>query len=109
TSLNIVFQSYHAMITIGMMLIALTLYACFLWRKGKLFDKRWLMTIFMFSVFLPQLANQAGWFAAETGRQPWVVYGLLRTSDALSKAVTAKQVWFSLILFTLVYLLLFIL
>jgi cytochrome d ubiquinol oxidase subunit I len=108
-SLNTVFQFYHLMITIGMILILLTLYACFLWRKGKLFDKRWLMTIFMFSVFLPQLANQAGWFAAETGRQPWVVYGLLRTSDALSKAVTANQVWFSLILFTLVYLLLFIL
>lgn len=108
-SLNTVFQFYHLMITIGMLLIVLTLYACFLWRKGKLFDKKWLMTIFMFSVFLPQLANQAGWFAAETGRQPWVVYGLLRTSDALSKAVTANQVLFSLILFTLVYLLLFIL
>lgn len=108
-SLNTVFQFYHIMITIGMILIALTLYACVLWRKGKLFDKRWLMTVFMFSVFLPQLANQAGWFAAETGRQPWVVYGLLRTSDALSKAVTANHVWFSLILFTLVYLLLFVL
>jgi cytochrome d ubiquinol oxidase subunit I len=58
---------------------------------------------------LPQLANQAGWFAAEMGRQPWVVYGLLRTSDALSKTVTAEQVWFSLILFALIYLLLFLL
>ena len=109
TSLNTVFQFYHIMIAIGVILIALTLYACILWRKGKLFDKKWLMTIFMLSVFLPQLANQAGWFAAETGRQPWVVYGLLRTSDALSKAATANQVWFSLILFTLVYLILFIL
>lgn len=108
-SLNTVFQFYHIMITIGMILIILTLYACLLWRKGKLFNKRWLMIVFMFSVSLPQLANQAGWFAAETGRQPWVVYGLLRTSDALSKAVTANHVWFSLILFTLVYLLLFIL
>jgi cytochrome bd ubiquinol oxidase subunit I len=63
----------------------------------------------MLSVLLPQIANQMGWYAAETGRQPWVVYGLLRTSDALSKAVTANQVLFSLILFTLVYTLLFIL
>ncbi len=108
-ALNIVFQSYHIMITIGMVLIGLTLYACFLWYKGLLFQKKWLMTVFQFSVLLPQLANQAGWFAAETGRQPWVVYGLLRTSNALSKSVTANQVLFSLIMFTLVYLLLFIL
>lgn len=58
---------------------------------------------------LPQLANQFGWFAAEMGRQPWVVYGLLRTSDALSVVVTANQVLFSLIMFTLIYLLLFLL
>ncbi|MFN3589426.1 MAG: cytochrome ubiquinol oxidase subunit I, partial [Spirosomataceae bacterium] len=50
---------------------------------------------------------QVGWYAAEVGRQPWVVYGLLRTSDALSESVRAEQVWFSLILFTLVYVLLF--
>ena len=59
------------------------------------------------AVLLPQIANQAGWFAAEMGRQPWVVYGLLRTSDALSKVVTANQVVFSLVLFTLIYILLF--
>ncbi len=52
------------------------------------------------------LTRQDG-FAAETGRQPWVVYNLLRTSDALSAAVTAEQVWFSLIMFTVVYMLLF--
>ncbi len=63
----------------------------------------------MWSVLLPQIANQAGWFAAEMGRQPWVVYGLLRTSDALSKQVTADQIIFSLILFTLVYATLFVL
>lgn len=108
-SLNIVFQSYHIMVAIGMFLIALTLYASWLWRKGKLFEKRWLLQVFMWSVLLPQIANQAGWYAAETGRQPWVVYGLLRTSDALSKAVTANQVLFSLIMFTLVYALLFML
>jgi cytochrome bd ubiquinol oxidase subunit I len=108
-SLNIVFQSYHIMVAIGMLLIALTLYASWLWSKGKLFDKKWLLQIFMWSVLLPQVANQMGWYAAETGRQPWVVYGLLRTSDALSKAVTANQVLFSLILFTLVYTLLLIL
>jgi len=67
------------------------------------------MIVFVLSVLLPQMGNQAGWFAAEMGRQPWVVYGLLRTSDALSKSVTANQVLFSLIMFMVVYLLLFIL
>jgi cytochrome d ubiquinol oxidase subunit I len=65
------------------------------------------MWIFAFSVLLPQIANQAGWFTAEMGRQPWVVYGMLRTSDALSKIVTANQIIFSLVLFTLVYIVLF--
>ena len=103
TQVNAIFQFYHLMVAIGLALIALTLYASWQWRKGKLFDKRWLMSIFVWSVLLPQIANQVGWFAAEMGRQPWVVYGHLRTSDALSKAVSANQILFSLILFVLVY------
>jgi len=67
------------------------------------------MRSFVLAVLLPQIGNQVGWYSAEVGRQPWVVYGLLRTSDGLSRAVNAEQVWFSLILFTLVYLLLFVL
>lgn len=107
--LNAVFQFYHIMISIGIMLIMLTLYASFLWWKGKLFDKKWLLWVFSFSVILPQIANQVGWFSAEMGRQPWVVYGLLRTSKAFSLAVSANQVLFSLILFFMVYFVLFIL
>lgn len=106
---NAVFQVYHIMIAIGMALIALTVYSSIQWWRGKLFEQRWLMTIFVWAVLLPQIANQAGWFAAEMGRQPWVVYGLLRTSDALSKSVSANQIVFSLVLFTLVYTILLIL
>jgi cytochrome bd ubiquinol oxidase subunit I len=106
-AVNAIFQFYHLMVLIGMSLIGMTLLACYYWWRGRLFDQRWLLWAFSFSVLLPQLANQFGWYAAEMGRQPWVVYGLLRTSDALSQAVTAEQVWFSLILFTLVYTLLF--
>ena len=84
---NAVFQFYHIMIAIGMFLIALTFYACFLWWKSKLFDTKWLMWIFSFSVILPQIANQAGWFAAEMGRQPWIVYGHLRTTEGFSQEV----------------------
>jgi cytochrome d ubiquinol oxidase subunit I len=106
---NAVFQVYHIMIAIGMAMIALTIFASYKWWKGKLFETRWLMTIFAWSVLLPQIGNQAGWFAAEMGRQPWVVYGLLRTSNALSKTVSSNQIVFSLVLFTLVYITLFIL
>jgi cytochrome d ubiquinol oxidase subunit I len=107
TQVNAVFQVYHIMIAIGMALILLSLYACWQWRKGRLFEKKWLMIIFVWSVLLPQIGNQAGWFTAEMGRQPWVVYGLLRTSDALSRSVSANQIIFSLVLFTLVYATLF--
>ena len=109
TQVNAIFQFYHIMVAIGMALIALTVYASIQWRRGKLFQQRWLMVVFAYSVLLPQIANQAGWFAAEMGRQPWVVYGLLRTSDALSKTVKAEQVLISLIMFMLVYATLFVL
>ncbi len=106
-AVNAIFQFYHLMVGIGMMLIVLTLVGLwYLWR-GTLFKKRWLMRTFVVAVILPQIANQVGWFAAEMGRQPWVVYGHLRTSDALSKAVTANQVLFSIILFLIVYTFLF--
>ena len=107
TAVNAVFQFYHLMVAIGMFLIAITSFACYQWWRRKLFDIRWLLWVFVFAVLLPQIGNQVGWFAAEIGRQPWVVYGLLRTSDALSKVVTANQVWFSLIMFTTIYTLLF--
>ncbi|MEM1357813.1 MAG: cytochrome ubiquinol oxidase subunit I [Bacteroidota bacterium] len=103
---NAVFQFYHLMVAIGMTLIGLTLLACFFWWRGTLFEQRWLLWAFVFAVILPQMANQFGWFAAEMGRQPWVVYGLLRTSDALSNVVTANQVLFSLIGFTIIYVIL---
>mgnify|MGYP000300672946 CR=1 FL=1 len=109
SQVNAVFQFYHLMVAIGMFLIALTLYASFLMWKKKLFTKKWLLWVFVFTALLPQIANQVGWFSAEMGRQPWVVYGLLRTNEAFSQAVTANQVLFSLILFFAVYALLFLL
>jgi cytochrome bd ubiquinol oxidase subunit I len=107
SQVNAVFQFYHIMIAIGMAMIGLTLLASWLWFSGRLFKYKWLLWLFVFAVFLPQVANQVGWFSAEMGRQPWVVYGLLRTSDAFSKAVTSNQILFSLIMFALIYILLF--
>jgi cytochrome d ubiquinol oxidase subunit I len=107
TAINFVFQTYHLMVAIGMMLIALTLFALWMLYKKRLFQTRWLMAVFVGAVLLPQIANQVGWYTAEVGRQPWVVYGLLRTSEALSQAVKAEHVLASLVMFTLIYVMLF--
>jgi cytochrome d ubiquinol oxidase subunit I len=103
---NAVFQFYHLMVAIGFTLIGLSLAGAILCRRGRLFEQRWLLRILVLSVLGPQIANQAGWFAAEMGRQPWIVHGLLRTSNGLSATVQAEAVLASLILFALVYLLL---
>ncbi|KAB2924658.1 MAG: cytochrome ubiquinol oxidase subunit I [Bacteroidetes bacterium] len=104
---NVVFQFYHLMVASGMALIALGFLFAFLWARGRLADQRWALRLGVASVLLPQIANQAGWFAAEIGRQPWIVYGLLRTSDALSRTVTKEHIVFSLVLFGVIYALLF--
>ncbi len=106
---NLVFQSYHFMVALGFLMIGLSLISLILlWRK-KLFENKLVLKILIPSVILPQLALQLGWISAEVGRQPWIVYGLLRTKDAFSKTVSSGEVWFSMVLFTLIYILLFIL
>lgn len=104
-----VFQTYHLMIYMWGAMFILTILGCWYWYKGTLFEKRWLKWAFVVSVLFPQLANQAGWVSAEMGRYPWIVQDLLRISDALSKNVTANQVLGSLIMFTILYALLFVL
>lgn len=111
-NVGLVFQFYHLMITVGVILFALVVVSCFFWWRGWLFDTskpltRWLLLALVFSVLGPQIANQAGWFAAEMGRQPWIVWNLLKTSEALSKVVTSQQIVASLVMFGAVYALLF--
>jgi cytochrome d ubiquinol oxidase subunit I len=98
------FLTYHLMVGLGMYFIGVTLLGLFLWWRKKLFTTRWLMWSFVFSVLGPYVANQAGWVATEVGRQPWVVYGLLRTRDAVSLSVPAEHVLGSIVLFTVIYL-----
>lgn len=106
---NIVFQSYHLMVAIGFLLIALSIISSILLRREFLFKNKLMLKILVISVLLPQFANQLGWISAEVGRQPWIVYGLLRTKDALSQSVGSGEIIFSLILFTIIYVMLFIL
>lgn len=104
-----VFMTYHLMIGLWAIMLALTLITIYLWYKGKLGRSSWVLRALVLSVVFPQLANQAGWVSAEMGRYPWIVYGLLRISEGLSKAVTANQILYSIIMFMIVYTLLFFL
>jgi cytochrome d ubiquinol oxidase subunit I len=104
---NVTFQLFHLMVAIGFGMILISALGFLYFWRGSLFDKRWLLWLLVLSVLGPQLANQAGWFAAEVGRQPWIVQGLLRTSEGLSAVVKANTVLAAILLFSAVYLLLF--
>ncbi len=106
---NIVFQAYHVMIAVGMLLILLSWLGLYYWWRKSLFEKRGYLWILVVSVLLPQIANQVGWITAEVGRQPYTVYGLLKTNESLSRVVTSGEVLSSIVTFSLVYVLLFIL
>jgi len=106
---NPVFQAFHAMVGIGVILIGLSLLGALLWWRGALFETGWLLWIFVFAVLGPQASNQLGWFTAEVGRQPWIVYGVMRTAAGVSPSVTTGHVLASLVFFTLMYLALFVL
>jgi cytochrome d ubiquinol oxidase subunit I len=101
------FFSFHIMIGLGIYFVALTLYA--LWRhmRGTLFQDKWLLWVFVFSVIGPFIANELGWVAAEVGRQPWIVYNLLRTGEAGSPNLASSQVFGSILMFAVIYAMLF--
>lgn len=100
------FVSFHNMVLLGLLFQGVSaLGVFFLWKK-TLWEKTWLLRIVKWSWPLPLAANTLGWMTAEVGRQPWIVYGLLKTQDAVSKTVTAGEIVFSLILFGVIYLLL---
>ena len=73
-----------------------------LWRR-KLYETRWMLWLLMLCAPFPYIANTAGWMTAELGRQPWLIYGLMRTSEGASPSVAAGNVWFTLIGFMGMY------
>jgi cytochrome d ubiquinol oxidase subunit I len=103
-NVNLVFQVYHLMINLGMLFIAIGGLACILWIwKRRLWDQRWMLWILVWSIVLTQLATLSGWWTAEFGRQPWIVWQLLRTDGAQSPNVSTSQVAFSLGMFVVLY------
>jgi len=91
---------------IGMLLIGLGLLGAYLLWTKKLYENKLYLFILPFLIPLPHIAHETGWIAAEVGRQPWIIYKLMKTANAASVVVSAGEIAFSLIMFCLIYLLL---
>jgi cytochrome bd ubiquinol oxidase subunit I len=105
-SIPLLYYSYHIMVGLGTMFIAITVVATLLLWRRKLFESRWMLWVLMLATPFPFIANSAGWLTAELGRQPWLVYGLLRTQEGSSPSVSSGNVLFTLIGFAGMYLIL---
>jgi cytochrome bd ubiquinol oxidase subunit I len=102
-TIELLYYSYHIMVGLGTIFIAVMgLSALLLWRK-KLFETRLMLWLLMLCAPLPYIANTAGWMTAELGRQPWLIYGIMRTSQGVSPRVDAGSAWFTLLGFMGVY------
>lgn len=106
TNIPLLYYSYHIMVGLGTIFIAIMGVATFLLWKRQLFSARWLLWILMLSFPFPYIANTTGWMTAELGRQPWLVYGLMRTASGVSPVVSAGNGLFTLLGFMGMYTLL---
>ncbi|MFH0799933.1 MAG: cytochrome ubiquinol oxidase subunit I [Pseudomonadota bacterium] len=105
--LALTFISFHLMVAIGLFLIAFALLGLILLRKNKLFESRWYSVIAILAIPLPFIANELGWITAEVGRQPWAVYHVLKTRDAISAFLPASRPLAQLVIFSFLYALIF--
>ena len=103
TSIELLYFSYHIMVGLGTLFIAIAVVAAFLMWRGKLFVSRWMLWILLLALPFPYIANTAGWMTAELGRQPWLVYSVMRTVDGYSKTVSAGNGIFTLLGFMGMY------
>ena len=100
------YYSYHIMVGLGTMFIGLMILASFFLWKNKLQITKPVLWVLMLAIPFPYIANTAGWYTSELGRQPWLVYNLLKTADGISPVVSAGNALFTLIGFVGLYLLL---
>ena len=106
TALPLLYYAYHIMAGLGTYFVLLMIAAAFLLWRRKLYTARWMLWLLLISFPLPYIANTAGWMTAEIGRQPWLIYGLMRTSEGFSNTVSAGNGLFTLIGFMGLYALL---
>ena len=109
TNIPLLYFSYHVMVGLGTIFVAVMMVAAFLLWRGWLYQSRWMLWLLMLCVPFPYIANTAGWLTAEVGRQPWLIYGLMRTSEGYSNNVHAGNSLFTLLGFMGLYLVLGIL
>jgi cytochrome d ubiquinol oxidase subunit I len=102
-NIPLLYFSYHIMVGLGTVFIAVMALAALQMLRGKLFDSRWLLWILMLSFPFPYIATTAGWITAEVGRQPWLIYGLMRTAAGPSPRVSAGNSLFTLLGFMGMY------
>jgi cytochrome d ubiquinol oxidase subunit I len=102
-NIPLLYFAYHIMVGLGTMFIAVSAIAALLLWRGQLYHSRWMLWILMLMVPFPYIANTAGWMTAELGRQPWLVYGLMRTAEGYSKMVSAGNGWFTFLGFAGMY------
>ena len=105
----LVYYAYHIMVGLGTIFVAVMWFSLLLLWRGMLYEAQWMLWILMLCAPFPYIANTAGWMTAELGRQPWVVYGLLRTADGYSKNVNSGNALFTLLGFMGLYVVLAIL
>jgi cytochrome d ubiquinol oxidase subunit I len=98
-----VFFAFRVMVGLGLLMILIGFVGAYFWMRGTLFQSRAYMGLVQYSWPLGFVAILAGWWVTETGRQPWLATGILRTADAVSPAITASAVLTTLILFVVVY------
>lgn len=103
TNIPLLYYAYHIMVGLGTIFIAIMAVAAYLLWRRRLYSTRWLLWILMLSFPFPYIANTAGWMTAELGRQPWLVYGLLRTTEGISPTVSAGNGLFTLLGFMGIY------
>ncbi|MBN1530462.1 MAG: cytochrome ubiquinol oxidase subunit I [Thermoleophilaceae bacterium] len=99
----IAYWAWRVMLGVGFVVLLLGAVGLWLWRRGKLVTSRRYLKLMVAAAALPFLANSAGWIFTEMGRQPWVVFGLLKTDVANSPSVSVAEVLITLIGFTLLY------
>jgi cytochrome d ubiquinol oxidase subunit I len=108
-NIPLLYYSYHIMVGLGTIFIAIMALSALLLRKGQLYYCRPVLWLLMLAFPFPYIANTAGWMTVELGRQPWLIYGLMRTSEGTSSHVSAGNALFTLLGFMGMYALLSVL